>query len=248
MPRVLSALTAIFALTACFGVPSTALAQAKKKPTLKLTGQSYVEIADSEKLIDLNGTWTVEMWVKFDENNQYFVGDESWPLGDGTVGAKNVKRPCGWVLRMCDDRKLDLTLAQSKKTWLRTQGEVLKPDDAFHHIAVSKDDKVAKVFYDGKQYAQVDLSKEALMNCPSNLFLGVRSNPLKDREVGCAYRAFRVSDKKLYTKAFKPPAQFEKTDDTLVLYDFSAGEGDKVPDLSGKKHDGDISGGKWQKE
>lgn len=248
MRRIHPVVIAVLTVATSLGVHSAAIAQAKKKPTLVLSGQDHVEIGNSENMIDLNGTWTVEMWVKFDQNNQYFVGDESWPLDDGTVGAKGVKKPCGWVLRMCDDRKLDFTVAQSKKTWLRTQGEVLKPDNAFHHLAVSKDEKVARVFYDGKLYAQVDLSKEALMNCPSNLFLGVRANPLKDREVGCEYRAFKVSSKKLYTKAFRPPAQFEKTDDTLVLFDFSAGEGDKVIDMSGKKRDGQLQGGKWQKE
>jgi hypothetical protein len=80
-------------------------------------------------------------------------------------------------------------------------------------------------------------------NSRINLFLGP-TNPFL-RSVNCSFRAFRVSTKQLYDAPFEPPPQFAKTEDTLVLLDFSAGEGRILPDRSGHDHHGDITGGRW---
>jgi hypothetical protein len=210
-------------------------------PSLLLTGVDHVELGNTAGMIDLNGPFTVEMWVKFDRGVQYLVGDETW-IG---VGPPSITRPHGWVLRI-DDERMNITLAETiKKDWVSGVGPTIKCDDQWHHIAVSKDAKVLRIFLDGSTYLDAKTADIRFVNCPLNLFLGP-SNRHSPRAVNCSYRAFRVSDRQLYAAPFTPPREFTKTDDTLVLLDFSAGRGRVVPDQSGRDHHGVISGGQWR--
>src|SRR5690606_28340430 len=55
----------------------------------------------------------------------------------------------------------------------------------------------------------------------------------------------RLSKSARYKKDFTPPKVFESDPDTLALYDFRAGEGTTLADISGNGHDGTIHGAKW---
>src|SRR5262249_16371986 len=208
---------------------------AKAAPSLLLTGQDHVELKDTAGMIDLNGTFTVEMWVKFDRGIQYFVGDESWPpvRGNRAVGQPGVKRTTGWVLRIHFDHRLSFSAAEATREWFEASGPVLKFDDQWHHLAVSKDRKVLRVFLDGKLYFSRSTEGITFINCPSNLFVGVRANAHDIRTVNCSYKAFRITSNQLYDRDFTPPAEFSNTANTLVLLDFSAGRGRVLRDLSG---------------
>ncbi len=58
---------------------------------------------------------------------------------------------------------------------------------------------------------------------------------------------FRVSRVARYDKPFAPPSRFETDDDTLLLYAFDEGQGERLTDLSGNNHQGKIVGAKWVK-
>src|SRR6187401_2299853 len=64
-------------------------------PSLLLAGQNRVELENTAGMLDLNGTFTVEMWVNVAKGIQNFVGDETWPAVNNAV-----ERPRGWVLRI----------------------------------------------------------------------------------------------------------------------------------------------------
>jgi hypothetical protein len=214
---------------------------ARAAPSLLLTGQGHVELKDTAGMIDLNRPFTVEMWVKFGKGVHYFVGDEAW-ADSGPVLRPNITHPHGWVLRIQDER-MNITLAQAgKNDWVGLVGPRIKFDDQWHHIAVSKGGNSLQVFLDGSGYLHVNTADIRFVNCPLNLFLGP-NNANGDRALNCAFRAFRVSDKQVYAGPFTPPRQFRKTEDTLLLLDFSAGEGRILPDQSGRGHHGLISGG-----
>jgi hypothetical protein len=217
--------------------------QDRGPPSLLLNGlDRRVELANTAGMIDLNGEFTVEMWVKFGKGVQYFAGDEAWPDVD-----KDVKRAAGWVLRIREDR-MNFTAAafpdRPKQEWAEERGAVIAADDNWHHLAVSKSREVVNVFLDGKPYLSMKTENIRFENSPSKLFLG-STNPQPSRRVNCHFKAFRVSGKPLYSQTFTPPAEFTKTDDTLLLLDFSAGKGETLPDLSGHAHHGTIRGGTW---
>jgi hypothetical protein len=101
------------------------------------------------------------------------------------------------------------------------------------------------VFLDGRDYLHQKSSTITYMsNRFGNTFLGP-SALTHDRPVNCRFKAFRVSGKQLYSQTFTPPVEFTKSDDTLLLLDFSAGKGPTVPDLSGHGRHGTIRGGSW---
>jgi len=214
-----------------------------------LSGQNRVELANIARMIVLIGEFTVETWVKFGKGSNYLVGDETWP----GVSDK-VKRPHGWVLRIGEDQRLNFTAAaviadRPGLEWAheRERGDVLVFDDHWHHLAISKSREGTSVFLDGGRYLSSKSSNITYVNSPFNMFLGP-SALTTDRPVNCHFRAFRVSGKQLYSQPFTPPAEFTKTDDTLLLLDFSANKGTTLPDLSGHGHDGTILGGSWSSE
>jgi hypothetical protein len=55
----------------------------------------------------------------------------------------------------------------------------------------------------------------------------------------------RISKVPRYTKDFTPAERFEPDKDTLALYHFDEGQGDKLIDSSGNGHHGKIVGAKW---
>ncbi len=213
-------------------------------PSLLLTGDNRVELANTKGMIDLNDAFTVEMWVEFGKGVQYFAGDETWP------GVAAVKRPYGWVLRIHPDQRMNFTAGATIADrpgveWAETSGdEKIVFDDDWHHLAISKNREGTTVFLDGRPYLQQKTSNITYMNSPFNTFLGP-SALTHDRPVNCRFKAFRVSGKQLYSQPFTPPVEFTKGDDTLVLLDFSAGKGATLPDLSGHGRHGTIRGGSW---
>jgi hypothetical protein len=225
------------------GSPSGA--QHREPPSLLLNGLDHrVELANTAGMIDLNGAFTVEMWVKFGKGVQYFAGDETWP-----DGFAKVDRPYGWVLRIAEDDRMNFTAAtvpgRPEGEWaVERAKDPIVIDDDWHHLAVSKSREVIHVFLDGKPYLHMKTSNIKFMNSPFNLFLGA-TNLNHFRRVNCRFKAFRVSGKQLYSQPFTPPAEFTRTDDTLLLLDFSAGKGDTLPDVSGHGHHGTIRGGSW---
>src|SRR5262249_12142580 len=127
------------------GPPSGA--QPSKSPYLWLTGQNRVELENTAGMIDLNGEFTVEMWVKFGKGVHYFAGDETWP------GVANVDRPYGWILRIQEDRMnftAGATIADRPGLeWAGERGgNVIVFDDDWHHLAISKNREGTGVFLD----------------------------------------------------------------------------------------------------
>jgi hypothetical protein len=212
--------------------------------SLRLRNRAYVELANTRGVVDLNGTFTIEMWVRLRPGVQYLVGDESWPgAGEPGSGAR------GFVIRTGGSQggnwEFNFTMAFGPENWWLATGPQRRITDEWQHIAVCKTLDEVRLFWDGKLYTSRAIKGEKFIPCNSNIFLGVRRNGWQDRQVDADYRAVRISRKAVYQNDFTPPQQLDKTDDTSVLLDFSTAEGKVIPDLSGKKHDGTISGGTW---
>jgi Concanavalin A-like lectin/glucanases superfamily len=214
--------------------------QNQSRPCLRFRDQVNVELENTRELLDLNGSFTVEMWVWLRSGTQYLVGDESWP-GVGEA----VNRASGWVLRSRQPGKLEAVFAIPGNDWWTVEGQWPVRIHRWLHVAVVKDDKEVRLYVDGRVCSSRKVGDQKFVYCPSSLFLGVRKNPNQDRAADADMSAFRISDKAIYRKTFRPAKTLAKTEDTLVLLDFSKGEGKRVDDLSGKDHHGDLGGPEW---
>jgi hypothetical protein len=210
---------------------------------LRFRRQSYVELASTKGLLDLDQGFTAEMWVRFSSSGgQYLIGDESWP-----GGGERVSRESGWALRSSHSLPgpFNLAFALDKAAWWQLEGPDRQPSKDWEHLAVSKSSDTVQIYWNGKLYASKSCEGLKFVPCPSNLFLGVRPNEPSDRNFDGEFRAFRLSSKATYQRDFTPPKSFEKTADTLILLDFSVGHGNVIPDISGHSHDGRLVGVTW---
>jgi hypothetical protein len=219
---------------------------------LRFKDTDRIELEESQGLIEVNGAFTVEAWVRWEidstEKPQYLMGDEAWPEMSPELRAK---RNCGWVLRTTGledgkKRSLDFTIGVSfngKSEWLR----VLSPpqrcaEKAWQHVAICKSTERIELFWNGKLVGKKACRGLKFHEAPTNLYLGVRDHAFADRSFGGDFRAFRISSKVRYHNDFKPVKSFEKDKTTTLLLDFAAAEKDKIPDISGNNHHGRISG------
>jgi len=70
---------------------------------------------------------------------------------------------------------------------------------------------------------------------------------VKPDNLGREIEQIRVSKSRRYDRAFVPAAVLEADADTVALYRFDEGQGDKLTDSSGNGHHGKIVGAKWVK-
>jgi hypothetical protein len=66
---------------------------------LRFTDRNYVELAGTKGLVDLNKSYTIEAWVRWDTEYTgvyYLMGDEAWV---GMSRELPIGNSCGWVLR-----------------------------------------------------------------------------------------------------------------------------------------------------
>jgi hypothetical protein len=216
--------------------------------SLNFLATDNVELDDTAKLIDLNGSFTIELWAKFGDEKKtqrYFFADHGWK----GVGA-DTEQPSGSGFRLEADRRLNFFMANTSKHFIEFPSAPLdiKVADKFHHYAVVKNEDRLKFFVDGKLYGN-KVVKDRFANYPSNLFLGVRANPAPEHKTDVSFQGFRISDGALYDKEFKPPVKLEAAKETLLLLDF-AGPGEtkkSIRDISGNAHHGTIDGAKWVK-
>jgi Concanavalin A-like lectin/glucanases superfamily len=235
-----------------------AFAQEKKPQPLarylRFADRSYVELAGTKGVVDLNGTYTIEAWLRWDADYtgvHYLMGDEAWP---GMSRDVPVGKASGWVLRTTavqdlDKRSLEFSVATAsgKPEWAIMTTPLRKDSDskAWQHIAICKTASTISLFWNGKLAAKENCQGVRFNPCPTNLFLGVRKSGHDGVIFKGDFKAFRITKKALYQGEFKPKESFPSDQPALVLLDFRDVEENKIGDLTGNKHEGTIVGAKW---
>jgi len=107
-----------------------------------------------------------------------------------------------------------------------------------HHLAGVSTGKEILLFVDGKLVERKNSNAESLQ-AAKNIVLGENWRGLIDE--------VRISKVARYDKDFTPLSRFEPDKDTIALYHFDEGQGDKLTDSSGNNHHGKIVGAKWVK-
>jgi hypothetical protein len=209
--------------------------------------RDHVEL-EGTKGFNLNSAFTIEMWATWsmrDRGSQYFLADEAWP---GMSEHIAVKQESGCALRTTvlsrRSRAVEFVMG-STNGWFEVTGREQPDLGGWHHFAVTKTDQVIRLFRDGKLDVEKRCAGVTFNASPTNLYLGVREHAFQDRVFHGGIRAVRISTRARYEKSFKPQRTFASDDATLVLLDFTAGKGDRIPDLSGNNHEGIIVGARW---
>ncbi len=217
---------------------------------LQFNGKDHVELADTKGLLDFNsGTFTVEMWFKWDPSKpvQELVGD--WVL-PGTNPDLSADKHMGWALMSSSpqDRRrgLELVIAGEKGDLVKLGGRAPRPDsDDWQHVALVKTPNVLQVYWEGQLHISYSCKGEKFLLAPTNLHVGARKHRVSPGHFSGEVRGFRISSVARYGQDFRPAIKLEKDKDTLVLLDFTVGAGTTIPDLCDKGHHGTIVGATW---
>src|SRR5438132_6814203 len=169
------------------GQESGAIAKDAAKPNrfLRFANRAHVELKGTKGLLNLNGSFTVEAWLRWDgaiTTPLYLMGDEIWK--DMAAELPKVPRAAGWVLRTSptedgDKQRLDFT-AGAQGPGIAEWFSVLtplqkKPDrEIWQHVAVCKTPETISIFWNGKLSAQKSCRWLRFYAAPTDLYLGVR--------------------------------------------------------------------------
>ena len=132
-----------------------------------------------------------------------------------------------------------------------------------HHVAGVYDGKALRLFVDGQSVGKFQQKSDAgWINATEILKLVDRfakTSAVLGRNRLTAPKSqnsffhgiideVRISKTARYTRNFTPKKRFTPDKDTLALYHFDEGDGDKLTDHSGNNHHGKIHGATWVKE
>lgn len=199
----------------------------------KFAGDSYVEIEQSQQLLDLNRDFTIEMWVSWQPSGrkEYFAGDEAWPSMSSQI---QVEHECGWVLRKLarkDYEVLDFTFGCKESRWVSVKGEFQKTTEAVH-LVVSRYRDVISVIANGQVVAQKDVKGLTILPAPTPIYVGPRKHG-HQRTFQGTIGFFRLANA-AYSRAvpFEPQLIEGPAENDLVFYDFRKIEDGKLIDLA----------------
>lgn len=213
----------------------------------KFSGQSYIRVRESANIIDLEGDFTVELWVRWDGRAEaMFCGKSAWPsmtLGRASKKVDNddekeieeVTDECGWEIRgMIIKRRptIVFSVGVEDKQWLHLESRIEQNGSPWHHVAVCRKQDELKMFVNGEPVANRSIKKLRLLDSPMDIHLGPQPyTNLKDKFDG-SIRGFRVSSASRYDGRFKPGDQWTNDDETALLFDFLDVDGTTIHDAS----------------
>jgi WD40 repeat protein/poly(3-hydroxybutyrate) depolymerase len=131
----------------------------------------------------------------------------------------------------------------------RTAGTQVAPRNRPVHVAGVYDPKgEISLYVDGKLAQRTSIGTDTFRPSTAPFTLGANPVPLALSKffLGTLHHV-RVSRRIRYDKDFTPASRFEPDADTLILYRFEDGQGDKLTDASGNNHHGKIVGARWVK-
>ena len=221
--------------------PNNASSQAPQNPSKKPSAPDFAlefdlqrhpstQVAIPLPSLDPNLPWTLEGYIQPADIPDHNHGLPAIFEGDPWVLNLN-----NWTLRLVEysgsvnrfpNRSENVIAQTSAKKW---RGRRV-------HLAGIFDGKQATLFVDGKLIGKAPpkfLPKEHT----GKLLLGARFSGRMDE--------WRISKVARYDNEFSPPARYEPDANTVALFHFDEGDGDRLRDSSGNHHHGEITDATW---
>jgi|GEM_PF-1216885 len=224
----------------------------RKGPALEfLRGEARVEIPPVD--LDFTEPFTLECWATPDGNYQTY-----------SHGRHLVMTP-GLSLKLHSPANLWMLLAwsETRSAEVSTMRGHTVSFDHRTHFAAQWDGERLQLFLNGRLCPGQEFARGTFDRLKSFLIeqlAMLRSAPLllgnhpaddweqvgdRSHAFGGTIDGFRISRGVRYQKSFEPPS-LTADETTVLLYDFSEGEGDVLHDRSGNGYDGKIIGAAWQ--
>ncbi|HCS52401.1 protein kinase [Rubinisphaera sp.] len=201
-------------------------------------------------------------WLEFDGGDDHVVtpglpGDlgaftmEGWfTFLQSQPGEENPVEVFGW------DQRVNLHLANHgiygylSRLGLEGTYSTLIAGATPHHIAITYDGDYLKLYLDGLCITGKDLRNTEFKEFPGPYKLHLGASLSKSQEKKKSFKgrihSFHLTRNVIYTKDFAPPSILQVNADSVVLFDFSEGEGEILHDRSGNENHGTIVGPVWQ--
>jgi hypothetical protein len=185
---------------------------------------------------DSYNTLTIEAWVKDWKGPILCQGKAGDPensiwISTGLRGATNHPYElCGW--ESGEGKNCQFSVGDKLPT-------------SWNHLALVYDGKQQLIFVNGRLIRRTEAPKPGPLNKTRQFCIGVHDYGRKQVYGSGFLRSVRVSKTARYAVQFTPVQKLTADGDTVLLYNFSRGQGTRVSDKAGGKHDGTIHGAVW---
>ncbi|MGE3778716.1 MAG: LamG-like jellyroll fold domain-containing protein, partial [Pirellulaceae bacterium] len=213
---------------------------------LRFGGRDGIEIPDSRDLIRWTDTWTVEMWLRFADDEP-----ASWLCGNLVIGPNHAEvaggTVAGWqaIVQPTSGGRHRIVFS----TTAGYGGDFPMASAAWHHLAFASDEQRLTVFVDGLRIASGPLAPLVAAHVASPLDLHVGWHPFLHANQPAGFRgdlrAFRISSKCRYQQSFVPEVDWKVDDGTRLLWDFDTAGPETIADRSDNRRTGKLIGPQW---
>ncbi|MBV09626.1 protein kinase [Rubinisphaera sp.] len=201
-------------------------------------------------------------WLEFKGNDDHVVtpslpGDlgrftvEGWfTFLQAQAGDENPREVFGW------DQRANLHLANHgiygylSRLGLKGTFSTLNTGATPRHVAMTYDGDYLRLYLDGLCITKSDLRDSEFKEFPGPHKLHLGASLSKGLEQKSSFKgrvhAFHLTRNVVYTQNFAPPTTLQADADTVLLYDFSDGDGNILHDKSGHENHGTIVGPVWR--
>lgn len=141
--------------------------------------------------------------------------------------------------------------------WFGVNAKVGELPKQAQHVAIVLNRDEMRIYLNGNMAGKTSLDGKKVRPTQEVLTLGAhawtaRTKPkAKDETKGFLnyfegqIQRIRISKVARYDEDFAPPGRYDPDKETMALYHFDEGQGDKLIDSSGNRHHGKIIGAKW---
>ncbi|MCX6639088.1 MAG: ATP-binding protein [bacterium] len=198
---------------------------------------AYVTVPYSPDF-DLPGPFTIECWFTVHgphENDQPKLLSTLTAFHDNTDG--------GWAIGLNEPFSEQLPTRIIGNGCPAPFSPIL---DRWYHLALTCDGKYHRLFLDGKLVNEIP-EEAHVVSVHQPLTIGGQNGSYMNRNLNGMIDEVRISRCCRYTDNFIPKDFFDNNRQTIALWHFDEGKGDKIYDESAGQHHGTIHKAKWVK-
>jgi hypothetical protein len=184
--------------------------------------QNYVDVP-TDNALDPQGAFTIEFWTK-----------------GGSVQSSSISNYGDWMIWRDTGGHFHFIVGFQNYGRPTINSTVSVTDGNWHHLAVSYDNNIVRVFVDGTLNNSLTIGADNLTQTSSAFAIGSAND--QSEFVDGAFDEIRISQVARYTSNFSPATSFVVDSDTIAYWKFNEGSGTAAGDATGN-HNGTLQGG-----